>query len=91
MIFLLFLYRDWCEWTASQLTERYSYCLLGGGDPLSCTVLNWEEVKISEETEGGNTVESIIRVPAQVSCHYIEFDKRAKPITTFPCEALYTV
>lgn len=58
--------RDWCEWTATQLTERYSDCLLGDGDPLSCTVLNWEEVKISEETESGNTVESIIRVPAQV-------------------------
>lgn len=61
-----FISRDWCEWTAVQLTKRFGNCLLENGDPLSCTVLNWEEVKISEETEGGNTVESIIRVPAQV-------------------------
>jgi len=40
--------------------------LLADGDSIGCAALNWEEVKISEETEGGNTVESVIRVPAQV-------------------------
>ncbi|XP_065910977.1 conserved oligomeric Golgi complex subunit 1-like [Dysidea avara] len=63
------IYRVWCDWIAIKLTDRYSHCLLADGISLGCAALNWEEVKISEETEGGNTVESVIRVPAQASCY----------------------
>lgn len=33
------------------------------------TITNWESIKIEEETEEGNKIESIIRVPSQVSSH----------------------
>lgn len=35
--------------------------------PCLTFIQNWEEIKIEEETEEGNKVESIIRVPAQVN------------------------
>lgn len=63
-------YRLWIEWISALFLSSLEATLIHGGKSSSLlSMTNWEEIKIEEETEEGKKVESIIRVPAQVSSH----------------------
>ncbi|CAH3019344.1 unnamed protein product [Porites evermanni] len=63
-------YRLWKEWISALFLSSLEATLIHGGKSSSLlSMTNWEEIKIEEETEEGKKVESIIRVPAQVSSH----------------------
>ncbi|XP_068741346.1 conserved oligomeric Golgi complex subunit 1-like isoform X2 [Montipora capricornis] len=63
-------YRLWRDWISVQfLSSLEAWLLLGGHSMPLLSMTNWEEIKIEEESEEGKKVESVIRVPAQVSSH----------------------
>lgn len=63
-------YRLWKDWIFVQfLASLEASLLLCDNATLLLSMTNWEEIKIEEESEDGKKVESVIRVPAQLSSH----------------------
>ncbi|XP_015773605.1 PREDICTED: conserved oligomeric Golgi complex subunit 1-like isoform X1 [Acropora digitifera] len=63
-------YRLWKDWISVQFLASLEASLLlcDNATPL-LSMTNWEEIKIEEESEDGKKVESVIRVPAQLSSY----------------------
>ncbi|XP_048583380.1 conserved oligomeric Golgi complex subunit 1 isoform X2 [Nematostella vectensis] len=63
-------FRIWIGWASDVFLSSYEESLLHG-DAVSAlySITSWEELKIEEESESGQQVQSTIRVPMQVSTY----------------------
>ncbi|XP_022785211.1 conserved oligomeric Golgi complex subunit 1-like isoform X1 [Stylophora pistillata] len=63
-------YRLWKDWISVLFLSSLEATLIHGDkSSFLLTITNWESIKIEEETEEGKKIESIIKVPSQVSSH----------------------
>ncbi|XP_031572017.1 conserved oligomeric Golgi complex subunit 1-like [Actinia tenebrosa] len=61
-------FRLWKDWVCDIFVKSYEDSLLKGGTEAALfSMTSWEELKIQEESETGEKVQSTIRVPMQVS------------------------
>nr|XP_058952613.1 conserved oligomeric Golgi complex subunit 1-like [Pocillopora verrucosa] len=63
-------YRLWKDWISVLFLSSLEATLIQGDkSSFLLTITNWESIKIEEETEEGRKIESIIKVPSQVSSY----------------------